>query len=300
MIFVTRDATPQGMDLNDPTSVAAIEREAVRVFIEAGQDVPGATFKCYKADPTKNALLTLFNGKCAYCELNVAAGQDVDVEHYRPKGNVKDAKAAGVDHPGYWWLAMDYANLVTACVHCNQSRKQLIVDPALSEAEIADMLVNGRTRTSGKHDYFPVVNNHWVTSPDIPLDQEEPLLLNPTVDQPDDHLDWRFHETLVTLVPRNGSDKGQVTIDVLGLNRRHLTEDRMKKLLLMYHLRDNIRLTLQLLDDTDSPQQRSGLERLLEGDIRALAAHCAPDQPFSSMAVTLFNQVRAEVEAIPV
>lgn len=300
MIFVARDPAPQGMDLADPASPAAQEREEVRLLVEAGEAVPGKTYKVYKSDPAKRALLDLFHGKCAYCEINAAAGQDVDVEHYRPKGGVKDAAAAGVDHPGYWWLAMDYENLVTSCVHCNQSRRQVIVDPDLSEVEIAEALLAGRTETRGKHDWFPVEGDAWVTSPDQPLSDEAPLLLDPTRDDPGDHLDWRFHETLVTLVPRAGSARGQVTIDVLGLNRRHLTEDRMKKLLLMYHLRDNIRLTLQLLDDTDDPGHRAGLERLLEGEIRALAAHCAPDQPFSGMALTVFEAVRAEVEAIPV
>ena len=55
--------------------------------------------KCYKADDIKNALNTLYHGKCAFCETRTEV---MHVEHFRPKrGN-----------PGYWHLA----GIIYCCV----------------------------------------------------------------------------------------------------------------------------------------------------------------------------------------
>src|SRR5262249_50347678 len=76
-------------------------------------------------------LLKLFNGKCAYCEGALAADQPGDVEHYRPKGRIKDdagkivtvlIDGEEVEHPGYWWLAYEWTNLLPSCIDCNRAR----------------------------------------------------------------------------------------------------------------------------------------------------------------------------------
>ena len=73
-----------------------------------------------------------FHGKCAYCEQVVTGDQHGDVEHYRPKGAVTDAENQTVyvvvdgqhrAHPGYYWLAYDWKNLLPACIRCNQLSK---------------------------------------------------------------------------------------------------------------------------------------------------------------------------------
>ena len=38
-------------------------------------------------------LANVFKGKCAYCEVKVTPGFFGDAEHYRPKGNVRDASS---------------------------------------------------------------------------------------------------------------------------------------------------------------------------------------------------------------
>ncbi|MEF9674035.1 hypothetical protein QNM99_25505 [Pseudomonas sp. PCH446] len=45
----------------------------------------------------------------------------MDVEHYRPKGAVSE----DASHPGYWWVAMDWDNLLPSCIDCNRKRKQV-------------------------------------------------------------------------------------------------------------------------------------------------------------------------------
>src|SRR6266567_3958956 len=72
----------------------------------------------------------VFNDKCAYCE-RLISGYYGDAEHFRPKGAVNCNDGAGelvkpsgqipdpangdvleMPHPGYFWLAYDWRNLV--------------------------------------------------------------------------------------------------------------------------------------------------------------------------------------------
>ena len=74
-----------------------------------------------------------FFGKCAYCEDRIVSTQPGDIEHYRPKGCVtnEDGSRVMVDanggkkvpHPGYYWLAYEWTNLLYACIGL-QPKKQ--------------------------------------------------------------------------------------------------------------------------------------------------------------------------------
>ena len=77
----------------------------------------------------KKVIFDAFSGKCAYCESQISADQPGDVEHFRPKGRVmgEDGKPVliklgnkEVPHPGYYWLAYDWRNLLPACARCNR------------------------------------------------------------------------------------------------------------------------------------------------------------------------------------
>ncbi|MGO9960370.1 MAG: HNH endonuclease, partial [Solirubrobacteraceae bacterium] len=83
----------------------------------------------------KMHLFELFDGKCAYCEAKPGHVTVGHVEHYRPKGNVKDDE----NHGGYYWLAFEASNLLPACPACNSAH--------------------------GKGDRFPVVAGTRATSP---------------------------------------------------------------------------------------------------------------------------------------
>jgi hypothetical protein len=65
-------------------------------------------------------LSELFHDKCAYCEGNHASGYPAHVEHYRPKLLVTEGRLS-IDHPGYFWLAYEWENLLLSCAHCNGS-----------------------------------------------------------------------------------------------------------------------------------------------------------------------------------
>jgi hypothetical protein len=161
-------------------------------------------------------LLAATHGKCAYCEIRLAPGQRKgDVEHYRPKGRARgiDGKVvkirrngALVSHPGYYWLAYDYMNLLPACSACNRRA----IDASSS------ML-------TGKSDIFPTLDGRWASRPEE-ITSEQPALLNPwmAADDPAEHLLFDPKTGLVIGL----TERGKITIDVLGLNRDGLPEQR--------------------------------------------------------------------------
>jgi hypothetical protein len=165
----------------------------------------------------RQRLLEVTHDKCAYCELPLAAGQRAgDVEHYRPKGSVRDrhgklvkvqlADGTEVRHPGYYWLAYDYRNLLPACAACNR--------------RATDRASGGLT---GKSDIFPTLDDHWAAGPEEVV-SEKPALLNPWVDDPTAHLMFDPETGLVVGI----TERGKTTERVLGLNRDGLPEERRR------------------------------------------------------------------------
>src|SRR5207244_3555440 len=61
----------------------------------------------------------LFHKKCAYCEGKVSGHFPLDAEHYRPKKEVTEGRTRLGGHPGYFWLAYEWYNLLLACRDCN-------------------------------------------------------------------------------------------------------------------------------------------------------------------------------------
>jgi uncharacterized protein (TIGR02646 family) len=164
----------------------------------------------YRDPAVKAALEKLFNNKCAYCESPGFAGFPWDVEHFRPKASVAEDNM----HAGYYWLAYTWANLYPSCVFCNQRRKDqpTFDDPILGPA-------------TGKLDQFPVADeNSRAHNPCDSLADEDPLLLDPCSDQPALHLTF---DVAGGVSPREGSLKGDTTIQVFGLKRKRLRDARL-------------------------------------------------------------------------
>jgi hypothetical protein len=163
-----------------------------------------------------------FRGKCAYCECWLEGFQHGDIEHFRPKKAVTDtddqpvlvsSEDGGpmVEHPGYFWLAYEWTNLLPACQRCNQPGSE-------REGDIE--------RRTGKRNRFPVAGRRaW--KPDHDLDAEKPLLINPVTEDPAPHLTVDVD----TGVMMSQSERGQACIDVFGLNvRDRLPEERLKSM----------------------------------------------------------------------
>jgi len=141
----------------------------------------------------KPFLEKLFHNKCAYCESNYTAVTPADVDHYRPKSGVEEDKI----HPGYYWLAYDYHNLLPTCPLCN--------------------------RCGGKTSRFPIKGKRAMR-PEDSLDAEKPLLLNPYTDKNiEAHITFGIKGIIV-----GKTDRGLKTIEICMLDRETLQTKRQK------------------------------------------------------------------------
>jgi hypothetical protein len=165
MIRIQRPKAP-GFLLN-PASVWADEINRAKEHYK-NNNVEVFEFKLYNDIRLKDALKKVFL-KCAYCESTYGAVYDGDVEHFRPKGKVKEKNP---QTPGYYWLANDWNNLFLACQHCNQRRRHVLV----GETELEGY---------GKMDQFPLASEaKRALDAESDLKQEEKvrLLINPCKD----------------------------------------------------------------------------------------------------------------------
>lgn len=138
------------------------------------------------------------HGKCCYCERRRDRKSEMDVEHYRPKGAVKDE----VGHEGYWWLAYEWNNALWSCKTCNQRYKGTIFT-----------LLPNATRAFGEAD---------------DLNKENPCLINPKHEDPSQYLTFHIEHSggrcYITALPRAGIGKDEKkraseTVRIAGLNR---------------------------------------------------------------------------------
>ena len=256
MISVNRSAVSKPVCLTDEKGLGAKELVRARNYINGPKVKKAFPFSAYKDGEVKTRLEALFHGKCAYCESFYSQTQPVDVEHYRPKGRVAEA---GADHPGYWWLAMEWENLLPSCIDCNRKRGQTL--PVMRQGTLLELHDGARFSSSvqfksGKQDSFPLANGspYAVTEKDD-LALEIRLLLDPTRDNPESHLAFHIdRQNLIGLVypkplvatqppqlpmvhndPSRISDHansigaspaGAVSIQVYGLNRLALVQAR--------------------------------------------------------------------------
>ncbi len=185
-----------------------------------------------------------FGGKCAYCEKYIKDGLDADIDHYRPKRGVTDENdrpvmvqnelGVAVYHPGYYWLAYDWRNLLPVCKHCN----------VLGEAQGEKV---------GKQNRFPVENIHAIQPGDELI--EQPLLLNPVYDDPNEHLEVQSESGLLIFK----SLRGDKTIKILGLNLRdRLPETRRQMIDHVGSLLDRV-----FSRYTDEATKRNAIDELL-------------------------------------
>jgi len=162
------------------------------------------------AHPTVKSLLKADQrNRCCYCEKPIEGSYN-DVEHYRPKGRVREEE----DHKGYWWLGYDWNNLLFACSVCNRSNK---------------------------NDQFPIhPDSNRAFEPDDNIEDEDPLILNPTDANVEELFEYIYYTRLVSIggdeierdfvkiEAKRGTDelKAQTTITLLDLNREDLQEGR--------------------------------------------------------------------------
>jgi hypothetical protein len=159
-------------------------------------------------------LSNVFHGKCAYCESRVTTTDFGDAEHYRPKGGVTHkiggkrvfVTVNGRQHPGYYWLAYDWRNILPACGQCNSGSgkmNQFPIDPA---RQYIDSPKTGR---------YPAV-----------LDvKESPRLLHPYFHEPEQYLKFGEDGT-VAAAADDVTGLGKASIETYKLDRGELETTR--------------------------------------------------------------------------
>jgi uncharacterized protein (TIGR02646 family) len=297
MIRVERDLIcPGPLDLKNEDSIAARELQAAEKYVaESNENFPEKFFKAYSNLAVRERLKVIFSGKCGYCESAIAASQDCDVDHYRPKGQVMEANGT---HRGYWWLAMVWSNLVASCQHCNQRRKHIVIEPGMTKEEVADRINRWQTRTLGKLNSFPTKNNKWVSQPDGDIESEVPLLIDPTRVDPDQHLVWLLNEPFACLAPKNDSQIGKTSIDTYALNRRWLVEDRTRHLRKLRRLGNRIisklnKATSEANDAVAAEMLNSVLEQ-----IEDLKMECGADKPYAALARAYLKEMTTTIRNV--
>lgn len=261
MISVPRPAKPAGFpDAKIQAAEAGIQR-----LVAAGTLPASEHFEpLWKA--SKDAFCSAQFGKCAYCETRFVAGYPGDIEHKRPKTEVKEPSPGQQGNrddlsgkppgrswaqavvPGYWWLAYRWENWVFSCNKCNTWKACRF--PLASHPQTPATMQPGREQ------------------------QEAPLLLDPhdPALQPRDHLSWNELGQI-----RGTTPQGRCTIDVCGLDRTSLDQERARV----------AGRLLQELGDVSCALNESNVWR--NRVLARLIEFCDPDAPYSAMCRDLLQ-----------
>lgn len=232
-------------------------------------------FKIYRQRQVKESLTELFYGKCAYCESKIGISAPIDVELFRPKASVVESP----DHPGYWWLAMVWENLLSSCADCNRVR------------------LHEGVRT-GKANRFPLVDeSKRAFTPEANISDEQPLLLDPCNDYPEKHLVFEPTGRVISDTVR-----GNTTIAVLGLNRPGLVEARQRA---ASEVVQHFKILEKLADNKDRREQLELIKKLTEPDQEYAALKRQLIAPFLSNKELakerrVFSKLKTQADAVTV
>ncbi len=148
----------------------------------------------YKHKDIKDALMTLYHGKCAYCE---TYDPSPHVEHYRPKRG------------GYYWLAYSWDNLIISCSQCNTKKGNQF--PIMGQ----------KASFHNTPEEMAQIN---MLSEDYDK-KEQPLLLMPERMSGDIENIWAFNQDGAIVL---NNERIRKSCEVYGLNREELCKRRKK------------------------------------------------------------------------
>ena len=147
----------------------------------------------YKQDDIRDALINIYNHKCAYCEQKM---ERYNIEHYRPKKI-------------YYWLAFSWDNLILACPTCN-GYKDVHFDLAEGKSRVTfdntEANIRLINRCSAEYDLI-----------------EKPKMVNPEVTNPLGHISFQ-----ISGIIESEDDRFKYTIEKCKIDRKYLNDDRRK------------------------------------------------------------------------
>ena len=286
MIYRDRKLEPAPTVLTDEKGLGRTEtKNVIDFYSDTANEKEPFPYRAYSDNSIKEALGRLFNQKCAYCESRYAATQPMDVEHWRPKSEVLVFEGEKrYRRRGYYWLAADWNNLLPSCIECNRSREQEIAE--------LDQRVTPRRRSLGKGNLFPLADETKRAVNNAGISQEEPLILHPCVDQPQDYLEFIDYGLVRAKVDETNTakPKGEKSIEVFGLNRMELVQSRREVLLLIQQRMFTILALASQLEEKQTKRRQELIEDLLSYELDALSQFRDPRRPYSLMARQLIDE----------
>ncbi|MBS1624363.1 MAG: hypothetical protein JST83_10110 [Bacteroidetes bacterium] len=280
MIYIDRSQIlkPIALDKKNKRGETETQR-AIDYYSSAKYKGENFNFKVYSDPEVKESLIKLFKGKCAYCESTFLHVYSGDIEHFRPKGEIEEAVPN--KQPGYYWLAADWENLLLSCRNCNQKLSHLIFGASTK-------------KTLGKMNQFPLSDpTKYVRKHDHPngIKDEEKyrLLLNPCIDNPEDHLEYGKEGVIRPKKDKDGnvSAKGKKSIEVYVLQRVPLVQSREKLLIDMQAQIQRVKEATQnyneVLDDNDTIK-KFYFEKILKRELERLKGFLNPGEQYVGMA----------------
>lgn len=185
----------------------------------------------------KNWLLAnFFHFKCAYCEQSLKT-QPRHAEHFRPKAQVKRGKRKAhvkddndqeTAHPGYFWLAYHWQNLLPSCTFCNtingkKDKFPVLNDYASMMRQLAAEVFNHLQQRIIRSQNFDEV--YYLQPSDLDL-IEGRALLHPCLDDPQKYL--TFNELGIAVALGDGKEKeiAEFSIETYNLNGDIVTARR--------------------------------------------------------------------------
>ena len=139
----------------------------------------------------KSYLVTIYQGKCAYCESKVMHDQYGNIDHFCPKSI-------------YYWLAYSWDNLVLCCNRCNseKDRKFPVAAPRVA--------YNNENPENLHHKGLEYDR------------REKPQFINPERENPEDFFEWMKNGSMKPL-----NERMDITIKEIDLNRDELKDLRV-------------------------------------------------------------------------
>lgn len=189
MIRVERLAEPEGF----LATISASLESALNFYAVPAQRRQGRAFDFVRMQRVavkamRPTLLAAFHGKCAYCESPADSGAG-DPDCFRPRNGVAEISGKYLgDH--YWRESFSWENWLLACSICTRNKANRF--PLEGARAPADAHGDG-------------------------LAEERPQVLNPFLDDPDQHLVFTRDGKV-----SGSSERGRVTIEILNLNRLQL------------------------------------------------------------------------------
>lgn len=197
------DGTPPADWVADADAVtdqlrAATDAEARKAIIDANDGL-------WRDERIRGWLRQQFHDKCWFSEARESVSA-IHVDHFRPKGRIKDDQQRIVAHEGYWWFAFNWRNY-----------------------RICGQLINTK-----KGDVFPICEGARCKPDNEPsFHLEVPVLIDPITDQAR-LISFELDEDGVLAISACGNnsaeqDRADRTIEILGLNRLDVLNRNRKR-----------------------------------------------------------------------